>query len=54
MSDYSDLCIALQKQLRMVFESANEKDYKKALKEAQFLDALAGLLFQELRKKQGK
>jgi hypothetical protein len=53
MSDYSDLCIALQKQLRMVFESANEKKYDKAIKEAQFLDALSGLLVQELRK-QGK
>jgi hypothetical protein len=53
MSDYSDLCIALQKQLRMVFESANENKYDKAIKEAQFLDALSGLLVQELRK-QGK
>jgi hypothetical protein len=54
MNDYSELCIALQKQLRMVFESANEKKYDKAIKEAQFLDALSGLLVQELRKKQGK
>jgi hypothetical protein len=37
----------------MVFESANEKKYDKAIKEAQFLDALSGLLVQELRK-QGK
>ena len=54
MSDYSDLCIALQKQLRMVFESANSKQFDKAIKEAQFLDALSGLLVQELRNKQGK
>jgi hypothetical protein len=51
MNDYSDLCIALQKQLRMVFESANENKYDKAIEEAQFLDALSGLLVQELRKK---
>ena len=54
MNDYSELCIALQKQLRMVFELANKKDYGKAIKETQFLDDLSGLLTQELCKKQGK
>lgn len=51
MNDYSEICIALQKQLRTIFELANEKNYKKAVKEAQFLDALSGLLVQELGKK---
>jgi hypothetical protein len=53
MNDYSELCIALQRQLRSIYELANEKSYDKAIKEAQFLDALSGLLVQEL-KKQGK
>lgn len=53
MTDYSEICTALQRQLRTVYELANEKNYNKAMKEAQFLDALSGLLMQEL-KKQGK
>jgi hypothetical protein len=53
MNDYSEICIALQKQLRNIYELANRSNYDKALKEAQFLDALSGLLVQEL-KKQGK
>jgi hypothetical protein len=51
MNDYSEICIALQRQLRNIYELANENDYKKAKKEAQFLDALSGLLLQELSKK---
>ena len=51
MNDYSELCIALQRQLRTIYELANEKSYDKAIKEAQFLDALSGLLVQELGKK---
>lgn len=53
MNDYAEICTALQRQLRTIYELANEKNYKKAMKEAQFLDALSGLLVQEL-KKQGK
>jgi len=51
MNDYSELCIALHRQLRIIYELANENDYKNAIKEAQFLDALSGLLVQELGKK---
>jgi hypothetical protein len=51
MSDYSELCIALHRQLRTIYELANKNDYNKAIKEAQFLDALSGLLVQELGKK---
>jgi hypothetical protein len=51
MKDYSEICIALHKQLRTIYELANENDYKNAIKEAQFLDALSGLLVQELGKK---
>jgi hypothetical protein len=51
MKDYSEICIALHKQLRTIYELANEKNYNKAIKEAQFLDALSGLLVQELGKK---
>lgn len=54
MQDYSDLCIALQQQLRSVFNKANEQKYKEAIDEAQFLDALSGLLIQDLRNKLGK
>jgi hypothetical protein len=51
MKDYSEICIALQRQLRTIYELANKNDYKNAIKEAQFLDALSGLLVQELGKK---
>lgn len=51
MKDYSEICIALHKQLRTIYELANKNDYKNAIKEAQFLDALSGLLVQELKKK---
>jgi hypothetical protein len=51
MKDYSEICIALHRQLRTIYELANENDYKNAIKEAQFLDALSGLLVQELSKK---
>ena len=53
MNDYSEICLALQRQLRSIYELANRGKYDKAMKEAQFLDALSGLLVQEL-KKQGK
>ena len=51
MNDYSEICIAIQRQLRNIYETANRGSYDKALKEAQFLDALSGLLVQELKKK---
>jgi hypothetical protein len=51
MKDYAEICIALHRQLRTIYELANENDYKNAIKEAQFLDALSGLLVQELGKK---
>lgn len=51
MNDYSEICIALQRQLRSIYELANRGNYNKALKESQFLDALSGLLVQELKKK---
>ena len=53
MSDYSEICLAIERQLRTIFEKANQKKFKEAIEEAQFLDALSGLLVQEL-KKQGK
>jgi len=51
MNDYSEICIAIQRQLRTVYEMANEQKYDKAMKEALFLDALSGLLVQELKNK---
>jgi hypothetical protein len=51
MKNYSEICIALHRQLRTIYELANKSDYKNAIKEAQFLDALSGLLVQELGKK---
>jgi hypothetical protein len=51
MKDYSEICIALHRQLRTIYELANQKNFKEAITEAQFLDALSGLLVQELGKK---
>jgi hypothetical protein len=48
MSDYSEICLALQRQLDSTFDLANQKKYKEAIEEAQFLDALAGNLIVEL------
>jgi hypothetical protein len=54
MSDYSEICLALERQLRTVFEKANQKNFKEAIDEAQFLDALSGNLIKELRNQLGK
>ena len=54
MSDYSEICIALQRQLRIISDMANQRKFKEAVEEAQFLDALSGNLIKELRSQLGK
>ena len=54
MNDYSEICTALQRHLRTVYELANQKKFKEAIEEAQFLDALSGNLIKELRNQLGK
>ena len=51
MKDYSEICLAIERQLRIIYEKANQKNFKEAITEAQFLDALSGLLVQESGKK---
>jgi hypothetical protein len=54
MNDYSEICLALQRQLDSIFDLANQKKFKEAIDQAQFLDALSGSLIVELRNKLNK
>lgn len=52
MSDYADICIALKTTIRDTYDLANEGKMKDALKEAQFLSALADQLVVALKEQQ--
>lgn len=52
MRDYAEICIALRSTVRDAYELANQGKMKEALKEAQFLSALADQLVADLTEKQ--
>jgi len=54
MTDYSDVCTAINHTIRTAYELANEGKIKEALEEARFLSALATQLEEALKKELGK
>ena len=42
MNDYSEICTALQRQLRTIFEKANQKNFKEAIDDPGAVDMGVG------------